>query len=188
MNNTIYRNSWVVQCQPSVCAFTRCGLRPLRVRPACEWTECSLCVSIPPQSCGESGFGPDRGRRVQTGNLLLTLTALRDPVGCSVDSPTSRQAFEGTRTLMSRALIPLEIMLCLPKNTHGNLIMCRPDRHIGLNLWWLHVQMLHEQSQWTFIVPFLWYAPTCITVLHILPGSGSHWRGWNLKTTITVAW
>ena len=66
------------------------------------------------------GFGPDRGGHAQTGRLLLTLTAPQDPVGCSADFPrltSGPQAFEHTDTLLSGALIPLEIMLCLPKNT-----------------------------------------------------------------------
>ncbi len=138
----------------------------------------SLCASTPPQSCGESDFGPDRGRRAPTGSLLLTLTAPRDlacGLLCWFPQLTSG-LWTHTNALLSRALIPLEIRSCLPKNTQR---YTWKSRHMQAwqTCWMKSVMMCKccmnsqyentaESPIWSFVYP----TPTCILWLCILPG------------------
>lgn len=70
VDNAIHRN---VQ-QHS--ASTWCGLRPQRVKPVWRmnrtWNNWGSVRLHHLSLCGEWGFGPERGRRAQTGSLLST--------------------------------------------------------------------------------------------------------------------
>lgn len=87
------------------------------------WTEYriieSLCVYTTSVLRWVGFLEQNRGRGAQTGNLLWTLDSTTGPCGAALPvPPPPLRPFECTHPLLNGALIPLEIMSCLPKNTH----------------------------------------------------------------------